>query len=1140
MITLRSLAAVLSALFLLAITVLVALLMLNPAALKDQFEAWASGQLGRRLAVDGDFQLQLGPVVQLAANGVRLANVAWGSQPEMLVAQRVLVQLDVRSLFRDTVIIPRIEVDGLDMLLERNADGLNNWEFERLEEEETPWPETPPVVVQLVNLPGARLRFIGPRLTRPLEVQFDALEQHPAPDEMLVLSASGQANEVPLHLGASVGPVANLLKGENISFALDGQVGELKLEGHGRIDDLGTPADTEVAINISGPDADYVTRTLGVRNLGTGPVKLDASISPAADRRGISGKVAGVFGELTIDGSGELVDPADLKKLGLQLQVAGPDLSLIGGLLDINQLPAEAFTLETRFDRNDDSLTIETVSLRLKDAELQLQGSVSGVERLTGNDVSFTARGSDLARIRRLLRIPGVATGPFDLAGRLKQSPQGKELLEFTANTRLGKFTAAGPLGSYPGFYGSQLQFTVAGADFGRIGTALKIAGLPTGPFDARGQVEWTEPGVMFKSSTLKVAGDQLRLDGLLGMQPPGRKVDLRIAMQGKDPRLLAWFLDQPALPARPYTVSGRLRRDRNAWRVDGVEAGLAGARLRLNGQVGNPPALRGTKLSFSAEGPDLAPFSGVAGRKLPKVPFRAAGNLASLPNAIRLQQLSVSAGNLRVTGDVTVGLPVGTSRNDFDISSEGSGLDTLVPELNWLPIAGRSVDVTARGSWQKDLLAITALKIQTAGESVSAQGDVSLAPVVSARAMQVNVSTRNLAAGGRLFGLKLPEGLTLPAVPLQFAARASGNADAYLLEGLSGTVGDTDFSGRLQVALKGKPNIDIQLQSEFLNLNSFSTAGPQPATTKAATPPATGPFIPDVRLPLDFLNQYNGRLAVRAGKLRFAAIDYTAVQIEAGLKDGQLTANPIQWANANGKVSGQLDVQQGAGLPLLRVVASGSDVILEFGRRTANPADRLRYDGQIDLTGRGGTLRELAASLQGKIRLTSGPGRLPNSNLTAIYSSFFSELWSTLNPLVKKQPYTDVVCAVYLLRADDGMLRTDPALVLRTTAIDVISNGSINLRNEAIDFNFKTAARSGIGISLGQMVNPYIKISGTLAKPRLTLDPTGSLVSGGAAFATGGLSVLATTVWDRLFREKDPCATAIAEANKRAATSQP
>jgi hypothetical protein len=44
------------------------------------------------------------------------------------------------------------------------------------------------------------------------------------------------------------------------------------------------------------------------------------------------------------------------------------------------------------------------------------------------------------------------------------------------------------------------------------------------------------------------------------------------------------------------------------------------------------------------------------------------------------------------------------------------------------------------------------------------------------------------------------------------------------------------------------------------------------------------------------------------------------------------------------------------------------------------------------------------------------------------------------------------------------------------------------------------------------------------MAAPRLAVDETGLLISGGAAVATGGLSVLAKGVWDRMSRSKDPC----------------
>jgi hypothetical protein len=349
--------------------------------------------------------------------------------------------------------------------------------------------------------------------------------------------------------------------------------------------------------------------------------------------------------------------------------------------------------------------------------------------------------------------------------------------------------------------------------------------------------------------------------------------------------------------------------------------------------------------------------------------------------------------------------------------------------------------------------------------------------------------------------------------------------------------VGTTDFSGRLQLDLKGKPNVDLQLQSDFLNLMAFSADAPPAAATES---PATGSFIPDVPLPLDLLKKFNAQLSVRARKVRLAGTDYTGLQVDAKVKDGQLTADPVKVANPNGAVSGRLEVQQGAGLPQVRVVASGTGLVFEFGKQAGNRDDRLKYDGQVDLTGRGRTLRDLAASLQGTMRFLSGPGRLPNSNLSRVYSSFFNQLWSSLNPLVKRQPYTDVICAAYLLRAEAGVLHTDPALVLRIKGIDIISYGAIDLRTEAIDFNFKTVARSGLGISVGQMLNPFIKITGTMAKPRLTLDPKGTLVTGGAAVATAGLSVVATTVWDRLFRQSDPCATAIAEADRRAATSAP
>ncbi len=216
---------------------------------------------------------------------------------------------------------------------------------------------------------------------------------------------------------------------------------------------------------------------------------------------------------------------------------------------------------------------------------------------------------------------------------------------------------------------------------------------------------------------------------------------------------------------------------------------------------------------------------------------------------------------------------------------------------------------------------------------------------------------------------------------------------------------------------------------------------------------------------------------------------------------------------------------------------ANGDDIRLAVVPGMNVTAAASLYKVQIDVAATGRNLRDLAASLDGSIRLEGTGGRVPNSRMNqALTSDFLGELARTLNPLSKRQEFTDVVCQAYLFEAGGGALRTDPAIVIRTKELDVVSTGSVDLRTEAIDFNFKTAARGGLGFSAGELLNSYVKVSGTLSKPHLTVDPKGTLVYGGAAFATGGLSILATTLWDRVTRQKDPCAAALAEANRRTA----
>ena len=114
--------------------------------------------------------------------------------------------------------------------------------------------------------------------------------------------------------------------------------------------------------------------------------------------------------------------------------------------------------------------------------------------------------------------------------------------------------------------------------------------------------------------------------------------------------------------------------------------------------------------------------------------------------------------------------------------------------------------------------------------------------------------------------------------------------------------------------------------------------------------------------------------------------------------------------------------------------------------------------------------------------------------------------------------------CIVAPISIVDGKVSSDPNAFVSTERIRLTSKSTIDLKTEAIDMNLRSTPQKGLTISGGEIFNPYIKVVGTLASPRLAIDETGVLISGGAAVATGGLSVLAKATWDRVSRSREPC----------------
>jgi hypothetical protein len=196
------------------------------------------------------------------------------------------------------------------------------------------------------------------------------------------------------------------------------------------------------------------------------------------------------------------------------------------------------------------------------------------------------------------------------------------------------------------------------------------------------------------------------------------------------------------------------------------------------------------------------------------------------------------------------------------------------------------------------------------------------------------------------------------------------------------------------------------------------------------------------------------------------------------------------------------------------------------------DPSDYPPIDLEVALDGAGETRRKLASSITGKARAYQGSGKIANAGLDLFFSDFITQLFTTLDPFAESNPYTQLDCAVIAADAESGLVRIFP-VIFQTEQITVLSEGKLDLNTEKIDLSFNTKPRTGLGLTGGALLNQFIRVGGTLTTPAVTIDPAGTITSGGLAVATLGISVLARSMTDRFLSSKDPCGDARKEIDK-------
>jgi len=188
-------------------------------------------------------------------------------------------------------------------------------------------------------------------------------------------------------------------------------------------------------------------------------------------------------------------------------------------------------------------------------------------------------------------------------------------------------------------------------------------------------------------------------------------------------------------------------------------------------------------------------------------------------------------------------------------------------------------------------------------------------------------------------------------------------------------------------------------------------------------------------------------------------------------------------------------------------------------------------YEIDLAFITTGNTVREMAGNMNGYLQLVGGEGRVRFGTMPLFTQDFLFELLNTLNPFSASDPYSNLKCMVVLAAVEDGRLVGDPMLVVQSDKMNIFADAIVDLKTEQLRADFNTVPQQGLGLSLSNLINPYINISGTLAAPTMGFNPQSAVVEGGLAVATGGLSILAFGLKDRFLSARNPCENAISDS---------
>ena len=146
---------------------------------------------------------------------------------------------------------------------------------------------------------------------------------------------------------------------------------------------------------------------------------------------------------------------------------------------------------------------------------------------------------------------------------------------------------------------------------------------------------------------------------------------------------------------------------------------------------------------------------------------------------------------------------------------------------------------------------------------------------------------------------------------------------------------------------------------------------------------------------------------------------------------------------------------------------------------------------------------------------------------LAIMSGNFVTQLLNMLKIDTSKAKQMDLSCAVVRADLGGGKAVFPKGIVFNAKQLTLVSDGSINLANDKIDFTLLPFSGTLDNTNVMSALSSFVKIAGTLENPKVTLDSKETLKTLIGVAATGGTAYVGSQLL--LDSDSSPCYTALA-----------